>query len=403
VTASTARTEAQGVRGRRGTWGYIATLDGWRAIAVLMVILEHQLHHSYCADSAEGLICGGGFGGHGVTIFFGLSGLLITLRLLEEKAARGTFSFRGFYVRRAFRILPPAIAFLVLLVPLHYLLGLSLGRKEWFASLLFNRDLVSLSDFGWYTGHFWSLAVEEKFYLLWPAMLALLLKFRQRTLAFIFVVGSAIGVEGWRHVEGHYHLLGPLLGQESFQMWYRFDGRVDGLLWGCALALIVSEPTWRARFTKYFSPPVAIAFLALWLATWYNGTGGWPEIILIPPLILFTALNAESPIGRFFESSAMRWIGRCSYSLYLWQQLFLVPQPRPLGALQEFPLNVIATFVAAWGSYTLLERPFIRVGHRLAKPVTAGRGDLNEPNLPATSPAPVPSTVEFAPSNRSSK
>ena len=86
----------------------------------------------------------------------------------------------------------------------------------------------------------------------------------------------------------------------------------------------------------------------------------------------------------------MRFVGHISYSLYLWQQLFFAggraPAAWPLSVLQIFPLNYLAAFACATASYYLIEKPLIRVGHRVAHPATPGREDLNE----ARAPAPVP-------------
>ena len=88
---------------------------------------------------------------------------------------------------------------------------------------------------------------------------------------------------------------------------------------------------------------------------------------LVPLLLAGTVLRPTGPAGRFLEWPPMRWVGRISYSLYLWQQLFLVrPELRiaRFGPLQSPPLNVLAVFACALASYHLIERPMIRLGHR---------------------------------------
>jgi peptidoglycan/LPS O-acetylase OafA/YrhL len=112
------------------------------------------------------------------------------------------------------------------------------------------------------------------------------------------------------------------------------------------------------------NPPMA--------ATW--------EALLIVLVLAGTVLRPTTLIGHFLESGPMEWIGRMSYSLYIWQQLFLVesrvPRPLPLGRWQEFPLNILPVFGCALISYHAIERPLIKVGHRIAKPATPGRRDV---------------------------
>ena len=92
------------------------------------------------------------------------------------------------------------------------------------------------------------------------------------------------------------------------------------------------------------------------------------ESFLVPLILIGTVLNPSLLLSRILETSPMRWIGQISYSLYIWQQLFLVTviRPLPLGRLQEFPLNIVAVFVCAATSYYLLERPLVALGHSLS-------------------------------------
>jgi peptidoglycan/LPS O-acetylase OafA/YrhL len=153
---------------RDGT--YLPTLDGWRAIAILLVILAHG------SDSIANALrsIGGGqldlshlrhIGLFGVQIFFGLSGLLITSRLIADENKHGRISLRSFYIRRAFRILPASLVFLatVGVLALAGILPVSPGR--WLSTLLFFANYSTAAG-TWYLGHFWSLAVEEHLPLL---------------------------------------------------------------------------------------------------------------------------------------------------------------------------------------------------------------------------------------------
>jgi peptidoglycan/LPS O-acetylase OafA/YrhL len=103
--------------------------------------------------------------------------------------------------------------------------------------------------------------------------------------------------------------------------------------------------------------------------------GNTAEAVVLSLLLASTLLHPGGPIGRLLESSIPRQIGRLSYSLYLWQQVCLPPLSNvgTVYAWQRLPLNVCVAFGLAWASYHLVERPMVRLGHRLAPPVTPGR------------------------------
>ena len=183
----------------------IPTLDGWRAIAIAAVAIHHIGRGFYTSEDAYASSITR-YGAFGVDIFFGLSGLLITKLLLDEwrgsssnssgtagrDSKNSSFDLRGFYVRRAFRILPPYLAYLLVCTVA------GLWRSPWEAAgcLLFFRNYVPDHLVGDATQHLWSLAVEEHFYLLWPGLLFLLKPRRGRIAGSCWHVRSACG-EWW--------------------------------------------------------------------------------------------------------------------------------------------------------------------------------------------------------------
>ena len=175
--------------------GYIPTLDGWRAIAILGVIISHVINYPYDsirAGTYHSASAIADFGAGGVEVFFCLSGFLITRRLLEEERVLGAISLPRFYIRLGFRILPAALVYLAITGCLGLFRIIPLAAGEWFSSLFFLRNYYAVSvSAGWYTGHFWSLAIEEHFYLFWPLMLMLVARLRLRMLAAVAVVGIA--------------------------------------------------------------------------------------------------------------------------------------------------------------------------------------------------------------------
>jgi peptidoglycan/LPS O-acetylase OafA/YrhL len=347
---------------------YLPTLDGWRAIAILGVLICH---------ASAGVLNPGGaypnprlflltrYGALGVDVFFGISGFLICTRLLQEEQKRGRISLKDFYIRRAFRILPPYLLYLVILGLLAAAGLLVVRRWEWLSCALFFRNYLALDLGGWYTAHFWSLAVEEHFYLLWPGVLFFCGSRSSRRL----VIALALALAAWRAFEFRHGLIAHLLPEVGF--YTRTDIRIDALLWGCWLALLLQDPSWHDHFRRWLSPSLWLGLVALYVACVALGPPLallW-QSILIPLILAATVLRPQSWVSRFLETSPLRWVGRISYGLYLWQQLFLVgnevQRPLPLGFVQRLPFSIMAVFISACLSYYLMERRMIRVGHAL--------------------------------------
>src|ERR1700751_4859827 len=145
----------------------IRTLDGWRGLAIVLVTAQHAAIWSRFRYRIWANL-----GSLGVDIFFVVSGYIITLRLLEEMERTSTIDLRSFYCRRAFRMLPLVCAYLLTLTILSASITLpGFHTSEILGSLFFFRNYqVAATGDGFYTMHFWSLAVEEHFYLLWPAL-----------------------------------------------------------------------------------------------------------------------------------------------------------------------------------------------------------------------------------------
>jgi peptidoglycan/LPS O-acetylase OafA/YrhL len=346
--------------------GYLPTLDGWRALAILGVLIYHGCTYLFCSVGpypsyqASLLIQAGA---RGVDIFFAISGFLICSRLLQEQREQGRIHLKGFYIRRFFRILPPYfmyLAVLALLVPAGIV---SIRANEWWGCVLFVRNYVAG---GWYTAHFWSLSIEEHFYLFLPALLLLAGVRQARPVVLVLALLIAV----WRHLDGHFHWLAALGAVDL-----RTDTRLDALLWGCWTALLMSIPAYRECVRKWFSLGLWLGVVGILLAL-ARYRPSWDQTLqafLMPWLLLGTVLRPTGLVAQVLESRLLRWIGRLSYSLYIWQQLFLFgighwnsPRPFPLGPLQELPGSICATFACATASYYLVERPAIRLGQRLA-------------------------------------
>ncbi len=352
----------------RQSKGYIPTLDGWRAIAILAVVFYHSSAIYLGSISLRPIQEVGRFG---VQLFFSISGLLICGKLLDEEARSGSISLPSFYIRRLFRIQPAAITYLLCLALLAWFGVVSAPFWSWTSSLLSFRNFYTAS-FGYinadlYTNHFWSLAVEEHFYVLLPLILVLFARWRLRTLAVL----SAISIL-WLIVGSHLYLkCHPFAGG-------RTDFSISGLIFPAMLAVIIRRKkylVWIEGKVQVMGVFAALAFIAS-LTLLHNlllmaiiATG-------FPFLILSTMLRPHTLFARLLEVAPLRYLGRISYSVYLWQQLFFVNRAmfplagHPLNYFQSWPLNLLGIFVMANLSYYAVETPLIRIGHKV---VTSGR------------------------------
>jgi peptidoglycan/LPS O-acetylase OafA/YrhL len=354
---------------REGSLDHVRTLDGWRALAILLVLFDHVFvsfvdvipEHLRPRLNEQMLINTGLLG---VRIFFGISGFLITSRLIAEQRRSGTISLRAFYLRRVFRILPAAWAFLAVMGILALVGLLPISRGHWVAALLGYAN-YTYADRSWYLGHFWSLAVEEHFYLVWPTLL-ILLGTRRAAYAGLAVL---LVVPVWRLLDFHFQVIAAPGGL----FWGRTDVNADFLAAGALAALLLDDERVRELARRHLSGWRWMVVAALVLAATFTPHLGWKVSFvlmtvtawLIPPLIIGTVFHPARAMSRLLETRVMRWIGRLSYSLYLWQQVFLVWAPWQVPALrwlQSFPLNVAVAFGFACLSHYLVEQPLIQVG-----------------------------------------
>jgi peptidoglycan/LPS O-acetylase OafA/YrhL len=330
-----------------------------------MVILSHAIdRHAHPTALLLGY--------PGVLLFFAISGFLITRRILDEYTNDGKFSFRNFYIRRAFRILIPATFFLAVYSVLGLLHIVPWSLKSTLAALLFVRNYVpalTLTPADWYNGHFWSLSVEEHFYLLWPAILALAGPRRARWVA----PGLALATIGWRALDERYLFIVRVFHAPDLALdWYRTDYVADTLLWGCTLAIWLGSRPWKARLPRGTTSPAALTIIVLIGIYYFGGDVHHGRVLIFLAMTILLGCTVTSPgslIGQFLELAPVRYIGRLSYSLYLWQQLFLIAEAEPLW-FQRFPVNMALIFACAIFSYYLVERRAIRLGRRITRAST---------------------------------
>jgi peptidoglycan/LPS O-acetylase OafA/YrhL len=292
----------------------IPSLDGWRAISILIVFMGH---------AGLGHIVPGGLG---VTIFFFLSGFLITTLLLSEYQATETINVKFFYLRRFFRLMPPVTITLAIAYGLTAA-GVFRGGATFtgFASqlLYFSNYYLLFYDTGNSTpdgtGIFWSLAVEEHFYFIFPWLLIVLLRFLSPARAAWTLLFLALTILLWRIT------LTLGVSDASDRIYYASDTRFDSLLYGCLLACWRKEPGTIQRFfpARLTTPWIGICLLML-LSTllyrnpWFRDTFRYTiQGLLLVPLFYYSTMPKSAPIFDILNNKVIRQLGIYSYSIYL--------------------------------------------------------------------------------------
>lgn len=337
-------------------------LDGLRAVAVLLVLIAHaqvSVGFPHILQRCAKLLPFDG-GALGVDIFFVISGFIITHILLKEEQRHGRVSIVNFWKRRALRILPALVVYISIIVGLGLIYPqVSVSRIDVLMALTFSSGILA-PDRSWWLGHTWSLSIEEQFYLGWPLVLWLMPRNRMRLFVVagvIFPLASAV----------LYHWMGP-------SSHWLLPSKAGYLLAGCALA--VCRRSNKPHACPGFTPWTIATFACLcvivpgWLANRaLLGVFTIPFGSLIAglglALLLNQLLNGEWPlIGHAFETPAMKLLGRASYSIYLWQQLFLCENG--FFWVQQFPQNVLAALLAGGLSLCVVEKPFLKMKDRLS-------------------------------------
>ena len=343
----------------------IPSLDGLRAVAIIIVLLSHTKVLLPSAVVNLGLfryVIGGGL--HGVQIFFVISGYLITTLLLREFAGTGDVSLRAFYARRALRIFPPFYLYLAVVAVL-WMQGSGQDISTFGAAATYT-VIYHPHPQGWMLQHTWSLSIEEQFYLLWPVLLLVALR-RRWAVRFAIVVLAAMPIARTILL-----LAASQQGADHSRSIVNCSA-VDMLMTGCLFALAMRDPRW-SRWIKSAITGWTVSILAgVGLLLVPYAETKMAQTVLAAPLIAqgygVTALsigvaleyvvrNPRCLAGRILNLPVMRHIGVISYSIYLWQQLFTA-NPLRLG-LWTYALILLAAELSFW----VVERPLMRLQAR---------------------------------------
>jgi len=336
--------------------GHFPSLDGFRAISIMFVLIGHCYHDIYPFVT----------GSFGVQFFFVISGFLITTLLLKEKENYGRVSLRKFYIRRFLRIFPVAYLFLLILFFVGLACKVSIEPNEFFSSLFYVRNTSILEVTGHYTGHYWSLSLEEQFYVLFPIMLVRNVKRYAATVFVLLICLPLINYASFHYV-AHVPIVNhvaeimrgmtPILTGSLFAV-LNFYGKIKievrpGLKAFVSLLILLSASYVHTKLLRF------------------GNTFLLASSLLIGVLILISIETDKNPRNyfyRFLNHPYMCKIGVLSYSLYIWQQIFTLYKPwKGLSVFTDNQMvNLLALVVVSYASYHFYERRFLNLKTRFA-------------------------------------
>ena len=360
------------------------SLNGLRAISILLVIMMHMQMHYYITFNKCGhwlqlllksvyyFMCDNGQ--LGVNIFFVISGFLITSLMLNEEKKTGTVFLKGFYTRRILRILP-AYYFLLLAYFILQIFGIiHLSHTSWLVSLTYTRGFFAKEE-GAYIGHFWSLSVEEFFYLFWPMVFLLGVKTRKKAAWLIFFIVPVIRLCTLFH---------PISWINHLTLYERIDAIATGCLvalykdkilklppphtYNCYCKIVFGVSVISLVFLRYLPllniikpHPHLSSFISTELSC------GTTANIAVAVILLYSVFQARGIWFKFLNSKILNYIGILSYSLYLWHVIFIMGLNKNEYWVARFPQNLVCAFAAALFSHYVIEKPFLKLKERFKR------------------------------------
>ena len=334
---------------------HLPSLDGLRAVSIALVLLGHLSRTRGFVSVDLGI---GDYSHLAVTVFFVISGFLITRLMLQEHNRNGQVSLKRFYARRTLRLFPALYAYIAC-VCLLWLAGiLHLHARDIWHAVTYTVNFLPARAKP--IGHLWSLSNEEQFYLLWPCAFVLLGLRRAGWVAVgTILFGPVARACAWLFLRGT-----PYYDLPMFPM------VADSIAMGCLLANVSGWLEKKNWYLRLFRPGYSVGLLALLLVI--NRYMDYTVVTVFGTSIINVSLailihrcvyRPHDWVGRLLNWKPIVFVGTLSYSLYLWQQLFL---NRESGAwINTFPQNVIFAIAAALASYFLLEKPLLKLRHRL--------------------------------------
>lgn len=334
---------------------HLSGLDGLRGISIIIVLLNHLTKDTPVNYLFDGVI--------GVQIFFVISGFLITTLLLKEKVKKGGISLKHFYIRRVLRIVPVAYLYLFVVFLLNHIFNLGVIAKSFFTAIFYLKNLNIAGD--WYTGHFWTLSVEEQFYLFFPILLKLNVnRYTIICLVLVLLFPLIFYIDNHKVAIFYSNPVTPFLVSNYLLL---FGQGTTCILVGSLFSILLFKKILNAEnFKSGFLISLLLFAVAVVINTRtlsiYRATFT-PIIfaVIISVIILQNLAWQKNCFAIILNNRVLVEMGILSYSIYIWQQLFTYNQPwqHAFKYSDSIALNLIALFIVSWVSYYFYEKKFL--------------------------------------------
>lgn len=350
---------------------HIKGFDTLRAISILLVLLTHLGLYRFFEKNIYlrtriWLLCSGLTG---VQIFFTISGFLITLLLFNEKSRNNTINIKYFFIRRFIRLLPPLILFYMLMLITMLVGWIPFNGVGMLFSICYVYNFIPNMYYSVELGHMWSLSVEEQFYLFWPFVLLYISRFKQLLWGIIFlliicVVGISVIPEVTLHYKSNIY---PLKSTFRLERW--FIPAIAPVMIGALTAtflnfkrnvvenIFISGKLYFTIALVFFLSPIYIPGLLLPFCSLFQSAG-------LGIILLLIYFNQKSKVVRYFDNKWLAYIGKISYGIYVYQGFFLRTGPGGNLWVQQFPENILFTFIIAVISYECYEKKIMKMKSR---------------------------------------
>lgn len=340
---------------------FFPSLNGLRAVSIVFVVLDHLTlvyHLPFTFLISLGPL--------GVDIFFVISGFLITTLCIKELLSTGNLSLQRFYVRRFLRVIPVAYLYILVIFIIDRCLGLHLSGITYLSAVLL---LVNFSYFGqmhgsWLLGHYWSLSLEEQFYLLFPVMIKLNIKLFLALLLFVVAVTPAILFLQVQFGILNNNVLAGLI---------RYSTKFQGMAVGCLCSILLFKG-W-LNFGRW-KPVLGLVSVTLMFCFKYTTVFGLQNSLFnlttsvsIAIVLTIVIEPSDTIFFKFLNLKGMNFIGQISYSVYIWQQLFIYNNSQFLPS--RLGVNLLFLIAVPLLSYFYYEKPLLNL-KRYFEP--AGKG-----------------------------
>lgn len=341
---------------------YYSSLDGLRGVAIIMVVLSHL----NLPPAIYPLIF---FNGHmGVLIFFVISGFLITTLCLKEKVLTKDISLKNFYIRRALRIFPVAYLYILVITILNLVFKLSIPYMSILGAALYLMNFTSYFRkyyYSWHTGHYWSLSVEEQFYLIVPFILKK--NFRLYLLLILFIIFIL-------PIFMCLQSIFPALNVNVLYAFTHFLVKFQSIAIGCLFSVLMFKyPVDKDILTKNKVILNVLAIILI-LAIQYNDFltlqsmfSGIAVSFLTGYIIVSNIVPAKDFLFKLLNSKALKIVGVLSYSIYIWQEVFTSNDKKLPYFMITFPYNVLCIISVSCLSYYFYERFFLKLKTKFSK------------------------------------